>query len=251
VPAIWRKRPLSSGVGTSSAKFLHSAAIRRHSSVYFWTRFDSDTALLLTAGSTCISQSSAGPIDGAGDSIKMGTSGLLCEACFSKMSLSTRRHCAPGLQFERCFLIRSFQAYSFAQRSNLPSTAHPHRTTPLKICKSDAHLAAHPSSCSTRKSPAPQRPRSLSGRRRGAYRTRNVDPKALPQASSAFRSVRCENIANIAPHIAAYIRRMGMVYLSDLHSEHQLSGGLRSSIRNGSSTNINLYKIAHYQSFLI
>ena len=54
---------------------------------------------------------------------------------------------------------------------------------------------------------------ALSGRRRGAYRTRNVDPKALPQASSAFRSVRCENIPNIAPHIAAYISRMGMVYL--------------------------------------
>ena len=35
---------------------------------------------------------------------------------------------------------------------------------------------------------------ALSGRRRGAYRTRNVDPKALPQASSAFRSVRRENI---------------------------------------------------------
>ena len=53
----------------------------------------------LRAGSTCISQSSAGPIDSAGDGIKMGTSGLLCEDCFPKMSLSTRRHCAPGLQF--------------------------------------------------------------------------------------------------------------------------------------------------------
>ena len=43
---------------------------------------------------------------------------------------------------------------------------------------------------------------ALSGRRRGACCTRNVDPKALPQASSAFRSVVCENIPNIAPHIA-------------------------------------------------
>jgi hypothetical protein len=40
--------------------------------------------------------------------------------------------------------------------------------------------------------------------------TRSVDPKALPQASSAFRSDGCENIPNIAPQIAAYIR-MGMV----------------------------------------
>ena len=42
---------------------------------------------------------------------------------------------------------------------------------------------------------------------------RYEDPKALPQASSAFRSIRCENIPNIAPHIAAYIRRMGIVCL--------------------------------------
>jgi hypothetical protein len=58
---------------------------------------------------------------------------------------------------------------------------------------------------------------ALSGRRRGAYCTRNVDPMALPQASSAFRSVVCENIPNIAPHIAANIR-MGIVCLR-LHSE--------------------------------
>jgi hypothetical protein len=63
----------------------------------------------LRAGSTCISQSSAGPIDGAGDSIKMGTSGLLCEACFSKMSLSTRRHCAPGLRFSVAFSYAFFK----------------------------------------------------------------------------------------------------------------------------------------------
>jgi hypothetical protein len=84
---------------------------------------------------------------------------------------------------------------------------------------------------------------ALSGRRRAAYCTRNVDPKALPQASSAFRSVVCENIPNIAPHIAANIR-MGMVCLR-LHSEHQLARGLRRSIQNRSSTNISLYKIAH------
>jgi len=47
---------------------------------------------------------------------------------------------------------------------------------------------------------------ALSGGRRGAYCTRNVDPKALPQASSAFRSVVCEDIPNIAPHIAANIK---------------------------------------------
>jgi hypothetical protein len=52
----------------------------------------------LRAGSTCISQSSAGPIDGAGDGIKMDTSGLLCEACFSRMSLSTRRHCGTRIR---------------------------------------------------------------------------------------------------------------------------------------------------------
>jgi hypothetical protein len=84
---------------------------------------------------------------------------------------------------------------------------------------------------------------ALSGRRRGAYCTRNVGPKALPQASSAFRSIVCENIPNIAPHIAANIR-MGMVCLR-LHSEHQLSRGLRSSVQNRSSTNLRLYKIAH------
>jgi hypothetical protein len=96
---------------------------------------------------------------------------------------------------------------------------------------------------STRKSQGRGSDQALSGRRRGAYCTRNVDPKALPQASSAFRSVVCENIPNIAPHIAANIR-MGMVCLK-LHSEHQLSRGVRSSIQNRSSTNISLYKIAH------
>jgi hypothetical protein len=90
---------------------------------------------------------------------------------------------------------------------------------------------------------------ALSGRRRGAYCTRNVDPMALPQASSAFRSVVCENIPNIAPHIAANIR-MGMVCLR-LHSEHQLSRGLRSSVQNRSSTNLRLYKIAHCNLFAI
>lgn len=34
------------------------------------------------AGSACISQSSAGPIDGAGDGIEIGTSELLCECYF-------------------------------------------------------------------------------------------------------------------------------------------------------------------------
>ena len=84
---------------------------------------------------------------------------------------------------------------------------------------------------------------ALSGRRRGAYCTRNVDPKALPQASSAFRSVVCENIPNIAPHIAANIR-MGMVCLR-FTLGHQLSRELRSSVQNRSSTNLSLYKIAH------
>jgi hypothetical protein len=93
------------------------------------------------------------------------------------------------------------------------------------------------------KSPGAASDQALSGRRRGAYCTRNVDPKALPQASSAFRSVVCENIPNIAPHIAANIR-MGMVCLR-LHSEHQLARGLSRSIQNRSSTNISLYKIAH------
>src|SRR3984893_1275131 len=90
---------------------------------------------------------------------------------------------------------------------------------------------------------------ALSGRRRGAYCTRNVGPKALPQASSAFRSIVCENIPNIAPHIAANIR-MGMVCLR-LHSEHQLSRGLRSSVQNRSSTNLRLYKSAHCNLFAI
>src|ERR1700730_16235245 len=87
---------------------------------------------------------------------------------------------------------------------------------------------------------------ALSGRRRGAYCTRNVGPKAPPQASSAFRSIVCENIPNIAPHIAANIR-MGL----RLHSEHQLSRGLRSSVQNRSSTNLRLYKIAHCNLFAI
>jgi hypothetical protein len=113
----------------------------------------------------------------------------------------------------------------------------------LPVRRPFARAAAHPSSCSTRKSPGRGGDQALSGRRRGAYCTRNVDPKALPQASSAFRSVVCENIPNIAPHIAANIR-IGMVYLR-LHSDHQLSRGLRSSIQNRSSTNINLYKIDH------
>ena len=39
---------------------------------------------------------------------------------------------------------------------------------------------------------------------------------------------------------------MGMVRISDLHSEHQLSREPRSSIQLGSSTNASfLYKIAH------
>jgi hypothetical protein len=45
-----------------------------------WTRTQ---RLLLAGGSTRISQSSAGPIDGADDGIKMGTSGLLCEVIFA------------------------------------------------------------------------------------------------------------------------------------------------------------------------
>jgi hypothetical protein len=44
--------------------------------------------------------------------------------------------------------------------------------------------------------------------RRAIRLTRYVDPKVLPQASSAFH---CENIPSIAPHIAAYIRKIGMV----------------------------------------
>jgi hypothetical protein len=79
-------------------------------------------------------------------------------------------------------------------------------------------------------------------------RSHGLPPMAGVRASSAFRPVVCENIPNIAPHIAANIR-MGMVCLR-LHSEHQLSRGLlsrglRSSIQNRSSTNISLYKIAH------
>jgi hypothetical protein len=74
-------------------------------------------------------------------------------------------------------------------------------------------------------------------------RSCGLPPMAGVRASSAFRSVVCENIPNIAPHIAANIM-MGMVCLR-LHSEHQLSRGLRSSIQNRSSTNIILYKIAH------
>jgi hypothetical protein len=75
----------------------------------------------------------------------------------------------------------------------------------IRIFPNFFHGVAH-----NEKEPGRGSDQALSGRRRGAYRTRNVDPKALPQASSAFRSVRCENIPNIAPHIAAYIRRMGI-----------------------------------------
>jgi hypothetical protein len=44
-----RKCALSSGVGTSSANFLHSAATRRHSSVYFLTRFKNPIAIVSAA----------------------------------------------------------------------------------------------------------------------------------------------------------------------------------------------------------
>src|ERR1700680_3341015 len=54
-----RKRARRSGSGTSAAKPLHSAAKRMHISAYFLT-LASDIALLLTGGSACISQSSAG-----------------------------------------------------------------------------------------------------------------------------------------------------------------------------------------------
>src|SRR5208337_2891570 len=112
----------------------------------------------LRAGSTCISQSSAGPIDGAGDGIKMGTSGLLCEDCFPKMSLSTRRHCAPGLQFERCFLIRSFQAYSIA---------HNNRRTHPAVARPAATIGAatrEPQLCTVRSQPFPMKSASKNGR---------------------------------------------------------------------------------------
>jgi hypothetical protein len=39
---------------------LHSAAKRMHVSARFWKLFDSDTAHLLSGGSACLSQSSAG-----------------------------------------------------------------------------------------------------------------------------------------------------------------------------------------------
>ena len=65
---------------------------------------------------------------------------------------------------------------------------------------------------------------------------RPLYPKAPPQASSAFRSVRCENIPNIAPHIAAYIRRMGMVCLRFTFGASTLTW-TRSSIQRRSSTN--------------
>src|ERR1700682_6492217 len=54
-----RKCARRSGSGTSAAKPLHSAAKRMHISAYFLT-LASDIALLLTGGSACISQSSAG-----------------------------------------------------------------------------------------------------------------------------------------------------------------------------------------------
>jgi hypothetical protein len=66
-----------------------------HVSACFWAFSDSNTALLLKGGSACLSQSSAGQMDGADDGVKMGTSGLLSESYFSNLRARSRHHRPP------------------------------------------------------------------------------------------------------------------------------------------------------------
>src|ERR1700724_577938 len=93
--AIRRKCALRPGVGTSAAKALHSAAKRMHVSACFWTFSDSNTALLLKGGSTCLSQSSAGQMDGADAGVKVGTSGVLSGSYFPNLRARSRHHRPP------------------------------------------------------------------------------------------------------------------------------------------------------------
>ena len=60
----------------------------------------------LRAGSTCISQSSAGPIDGAGDGIQMGTSELLCESYLSQIFEHVQHRPFPRQGTARLHLMR-------------------------------------------------------------------------------------------------------------------------------------------------
>ena len=54
-----------------------------HMNAYCWTWFDSDTEAPPSGREHSHLSVVGGPMDGAGDGIKMGTSGLLCEAIFA------------------------------------------------------------------------------------------------------------------------------------------------------------------------
>src|ERR1700692_304822 len=87
--AIQRKCSLKSGSGTSAAKPSHSFAKRMHSSVYFRT-LNSDMALLPLRRERLPLSVVGGPIDGAGDGVEMGTSGLLSECYFPNLRARSR-----------------------------------------------------------------------------------------------------------------------------------------------------------------